>query len=180
MYIIDGHNLIPKIPGLSLRDMDDEQQLIDLLVRFCTARQKSALVFFDRAPAGFAGKRPYGRVTAQFVGQGMIADEAIRRHLAGLGRAARNVTVVSSDRQVQAEAASRQATVVSSDAFAAELVDFRRAAAVDPPAPKGKGRQPTQAASMTSDELQEFLDMFGGEPTEGVPPPPERKKKKKK
>ena len=25
-YIIDGHNLIPKVSGLSLGDMDDEQQ----------------------------------------------------------------------------------------------------------------------------------------------------------
>jgi hypothetical protein len=30
-YIVDGHNLIPKVPGLNLQDMEDELQLVELL-----------------------------------------------------------------------------------------------------------------------------------------------------
>jgi hypothetical protein len=33
-YIIDGHNLIAKIPGLDLSMLDDEQRLIELLNRY--------------------------------------------------------------------------------------------------------------------------------------------------
>ena len=34
-YLIDGHNLIPKVAGLSLKAVDDEMQLIELLQEFC-------------------------------------------------------------------------------------------------------------------------------------------------
>ncbi|MBP1702274.1 MAG: hypothetical protein H6Q38_1381, partial [Chloroflexi bacterium] len=40
-YIVDGHNLIPKIPGLSLRAIDDEMQLIELLQEFCRVQRKA-------------------------------------------------------------------------------------------------------------------------------------------
>ena len=38
-YLIDGHNLIPKIPGLTLRQMDDENELIEILQRFFGMKQ---------------------------------------------------------------------------------------------------------------------------------------------
>ena len=34
-YLIDGHNLIPKVRGLSLQSMDDEMELVELLQEFC-------------------------------------------------------------------------------------------------------------------------------------------------
>lgn len=173
MYIIDGHNLIPKIPGLSLQHIDDEQQLIDLLNRFCAAQQQQVEVFFDKAPAGFATVRKYGRVTAHFVRASLIADDAIRGHLARLGKAARNVTVVSSDRQVQAEAHSRQAQVLSSEDFARGLLEF-----LPPAAAPRKKNAPRPAAEASRDEIEDWLNMFGGEPDEGVPPPKKRRKKK--
>jgi hypothetical protein len=39
-YLIDGHNLIPKIPGMNLGDVDDETQLIEMLQEFCRRRRK--------------------------------------------------------------------------------------------------------------------------------------------
>ena len=30
-YVVDGHNLVPKVPGMSLSDPDDETKLISLL-----------------------------------------------------------------------------------------------------------------------------------------------------
>ena len=51
-YIIDGHNLIPNIRGLTLSDLDDEQALIDLLTPFLRAKKSRAMVFFDRAGTG--------------------------------------------------------------------------------------------------------------------------------
>ena len=81
IYIVDGHNLIPKLPGLSLEALDDELRLIERLQVFCRIQRSSVQVFFDRAPAGYSGARSFGSVRAHFVPQGTIADDAIARHL---------------------------------------------------------------------------------------------------
>lgn len=120
-YLIDGHNLIPKIPGLSLKAEDDESQLIKLLQTYCRVQRQTVEVFFDGAPPGHSGVRMQGVVKARYVPQGRKADDAIADRLRTLGRSARNWRVVTSDRQVQAEARSRGAEVVPSDVFAREL-----------------------------------------------------------
>src|SRR5215211_3187700 len=123
-YLIDGHNLIPKL-GLRLDSMDDEMELITILREFCREEQCQAEVFFDGAPASQAGTRKLGAVTARFVPLGDSADNAIRKRLKQLGKSARNWTVVSSDRQVQVAARAAQAAVISSDTFAAMLKQVR-------------------------------------------------------
>jgi len=40
--IIDGHNLVPKIPGLHLKDEDDEVRLIELLQEYCRLARRQA------------------------------------------------------------------------------------------------------------------------------------------
>jgi predicted RNA-binding protein with PIN domain len=119
-YLIDGHNLIPKL-GLRLDSVDDEMELIPILQEFCRLEQKQVEVFFDGAPAAQAGTRKLGAVTAHFVRLGTTADDAIRNRLNKLGKSAKNWTVVSSDRQVQVEARASHAEVISSDAFAGWL-----------------------------------------------------------
>ena len=120
IVIIDGHNLIPHLPGLSLSDEDDEAQLIRLLQEYGRLRRRSIEVYFDRAPAAQAGVRRFGRVQAHFVRSGITADEAIMARLRSLGKRARNVQVVSSDRQVQRAAQAVHATVISSGEFASD------------------------------------------------------------
>ncbi len=119
-YLIDGHNLIPKL-GLRLDDPEDENELIALLQEFCRLRRRSVEVYFDGAPPGHAGTKRVGLVTAHFVRVGNSADHAIRDRLKSLGRAARNWTVVSSDRQVQANARAAQAGIITSEEFAGQL-----------------------------------------------------------
>jgi len=118
--IIDGHNLIPHIPGVSLSDPNDEDKLIQILQDFCRVKRKSVEVFFDGAPFGVAGKKQFGRVIAHYVRGGITADEAIMAHLKHLGKRARNVSVVSSDRQVQQAARAVHARVISSATFASD------------------------------------------------------------
>lgn len=117
-YIIDGHNLIGKTPGLSLSMPDDEQRLIELLSRFCRGSRHKLEVYFDGAPAGQAGQRNYGRVRAHFVPSSISADDAIRLRLRRLGKSASNWMVVSSDRSVQAAAGEAHARVLSAEDFA--------------------------------------------------------------
>lgn len=118
--IIDGHNLIPHLPGMNLADPDDEEKLIALLGEYCRLRRKTVEVYFDRAPLGQAGVRLYGKVKAIFVPEGSSADAAIMARLRKLGKRAKNVRVVSSDRQVVQAARAAHAQVQSSQAFAAE------------------------------------------------------------
>jgi predicted RNA-binding protein with PIN domain len=84
-YLIDGHNLIAKIPGLNLYDIDDEVQLIQILQIFCRQSRKRVEVYFDNAPPGNVRTRKYGLVTAHFVRRGSTADAAIQSRLKKLG-----------------------------------------------------------------------------------------------
>jgi hypothetical protein len=111
--------------------------------------QRQAEVFFDGAPAAQAGMRRLGPVTAHFVRQGTTADDAIRVRLKRLGKSAKNWTVVSSDRQVQANAQAAHADVVSSDLFSAMLKQARNAA------PK-----PGVERTLSPKEVDDWLKLF--------------------
>ncbi len=150
-YLIDGHNLIPKIPGMSLQNLDDEQQLIDRLQAFCRARRQKAEVFFDQAPPGQAGSKQVGLVRVYYVNRRSSADEAIRKRLERIGREAPNWKVVSSDRQVQAEARSRRAEVVPSEAFAATLMEL---------SDQGETAETPGSTASTPAEVEEWLRLF--------------------
>ena len=147
-YLIDGHNLIPRL-GLRLDSVDDEMELIAILQEFCRMERKQVEVYFDGAPTPQAGTRKLGVVTAHFVRLGATADHAIRIRLKKLGRAAKNWTVVSSDRQVQAEARAVHAQVISSEAFAQRLLQARDSA------PKS-----AQDRRLSSKEVEEWLNIF--------------------
>ena len=151
-YLIDGHNLIPKIPGLSLEAIDDEEQLVALLQEFCRIARKRVDVYFDHAPAGQPRTRKYGAVQAYFVQQGTPADQAIEARLLRLGKQARNWTVVSSDRRVQTAGKAAHARVISSEAFADLLIQTRQ------PKTPGKADEPELSAG----EIDEWLRLFGG------------------
>jgi len=126
-YLIDGHNLIPKL-GLRLDAIDDEMELIAILQEFYRLERKPVEVYFDGAPTPQAGTRKLGTVTAHFVRLGTTADQAIRDRLKRSGKTAKNWTVVSSDRQVQAEARAVHSRVISSEAFAKQLEQARNSA----------------------------------------------------
>ena len=146
-YLIDGHNLIPKL-GLRLDSVDDEMELVALLQEFCRLERRQVEVFFDGAPVPQAGTRKLGSVTAHFVRAGSTADDAIRLRLKRLGKNARNWTVVSSDRQVQAEARAAYAEVLSSESFAGMLKKTRSPA------------EPRSDRTLSSQEIDEWLKIF--------------------
>lgn len=155
MYLIDGHNLIPHVAGLSLRDLDDEQRLLERLAAFCRRTRCRAEVYFDGAPPTQARRFSLGgRLTVIFVRRGRTADAAIHARLRRLGRAARNVIVVSSDREVQAAARSYGAQVIDSATFA------RRMRAVEGAPAHEEAEKP---AAVPPDEVEEWLRLFGEE-----------------
>lgn len=149
-YLIDGHNLIPKL-GLRLDSMDDEMELAAILQEFCRLERRQAEVYFDGAPAPQAGTRKLGAVTAHFVPLGTTADDAIRRRLKRMGKSAKNWSVVSSDRQVQADARAAGADVITSDAFARQLKKARETA------PKTADDR-----KLSKQEVEDWLALFKG------------------
>lgn len=120
-YIIDGHNLIPRIAGLSLEELDDEARLIQILVKFCQKKRDKVIVFFDKAAPGHQVAFNYGAVNAFFVSERRKADDAIHDYLVAHRSEARNFIVVSSDRQVQRDARAFHAGILSAESFSGQL-----------------------------------------------------------
>ncbi len=147
-YLIDGHNLIPKL-GLRLDSPDDEMQLVVILQDFARLSRREVEVYFDGAPATQARTRQFGTVIVHFVRLGSTADAAIKQRIQRLGRAARNWTIITSDRDIQATAREAHAQVLSSDQFAVQLREVRRAA-----------QRPAGEREMTPDEVAEWLRIF--------------------
>lgn len=125
-YLIDGHNLIPNIEGLSLGDPDDEMKLIQRLQDFSRQVRTKIEVYFDQAPPGQTRTQHFGGVWAFFISQDKTADAAIKARLISLGGAVKNWTVVSSDHEVIREAEGHQAQVLSSQDFAVRLAGQKK------------------------------------------------------
>jgi predicted RNA-binding protein with PIN domain len=92
-----------------------------------------------------------GGLTVHFVVRSSTADQAIARRLASLGKAARNWTVVTSDRRVQEEARSKQAVVLPSEAFAREMEEALNQA---------EQRDRANPPRVHPDEIDEWLEFF--------------------
>jgi len=153
-YLIDGHNLIPYIPGLSLKDLDDEIALIKVLQGFASQQKTRVEVYFDQAPAARAGSRSFGSVRAHFVRQGTTADQAMIKHLSRIGKEAKNWTVVTSDREILVEAKSAHSQILRSSQFAAQLKSVKSRISSD--ADKG------DAPEVPEGEVDYWLDQFNG------------------
>ncbi len=146
-YLIDGHNLIPKVPGLSLEQEDDEIQLIQLLSNFAARSRKEVEVYFDNAAAGQKGPRRFGKVSAFFVPSRQTADHAIRLRLERLGKTARNWIVISSDMAVQSSAKMYHAEAVKSETFAQQLMNMQN-------------REQKREIDISQQEIDEWLILF--------------------
>lgn len=148
-YLIDGHNLIPKL-GLRLDSMEDEMELVALLQEYCRLTRRSGMeVYFDGAPPAQARTRKMVSITAHFIPLGSSADDAIRKRLKVLGKSARNWTVVTSDRRVQNEARAAQAEVISSETFSALLKEARSSTP-----------GPTRERKLSDEEIEEWMRLF--------------------
>ena len=148
-YLIDGHNLIPKV-GLRLDSPDDEMELVGILQEFARLKRQQVEVYFDGAPIGQAGTRNLGTVRAHFVKLGQTADNAIRARLNKIDKNTKNYIVVSSDREVQSAARIVHAQFISSESFAKLIKD-----AINSPQ-----KTNTTEKKLSSAEVDEWLKFF--------------------
>ena len=129
--IIDGHNLLHKIPDLAeLHRHQPEsarQKLIDLLANFAAQAPETVhLVFDGRGPkAAQMAHDASGELRIVYSGKGMSADTLIERVTA---RHAKNqrMTVVSDDRLVRDSAQANEAFTMNCQSFLQRLDDSVR------------------------------------------------------
>ena len=148
-YLVDGHNLIPKV-GLHLNSPDDEMELVAILKEFARLKRQQVEVYFDGAPIGQAGTRKLGTVRAHFVPLVQTADSAIRSRLKKMEKDAKNWIIVSSDHEVQSAARVVRAQIVTSE----EFVKMLRAATNSVP------KANTENKKLSAQEVDEWLKLF--------------------
>lgn len=146
-YLIDGHNLIGRLSGVSLSDPDDEAQLIQRLRAHLAGIGKKGEVVFDRGLPGGAHRWSTRLLAVRFAPSPKTADEVILERLRRLPDP-QNWTVVTSDREVAEQARRRGARVLPSEAFARGM---------SRPASEPEAKQ---TGSSSEDDLSYWEDLF--------------------
>ena len=149
-YFIDGHNLIPKIPGLSLSQSDDEDRLLELLREYARITRRSLTVFFDQAPDGHSGVRSSGTISVHYVNNRTTADEEIITCVLKSRPRTGEIVVVSSDRHVCLQCHSLGAKTLRSEVFSQELQQVLSRS-------ESTG---TDVLSISEAEVEEWLKLF--------------------
>ena len=153
MLLIDGHNLIGRLPDISLDDPDDEAKLTARLKTYCARTGKRATVVFDGGLPGGRSPLSGGGVEVIFAPSGHPADGILRERIRR-ARDPRGLVVVTSDNEIIAAAQERGARVVRSEEFAARLSAPRRRRAH----PR-RGTEPD--VRLSPREVEEWLRLFG-------------------
>ena len=124
--LVDGHNLIGRMPTISLRDPDDEEKLVRLLKSYRARTGKAISVVFDPGTQfSLAGSHREAGVEIVFAPHGSSADATIVRRMEKSQNPG-GWLVVTSDREVASHVARSGARVKSSEDFAIELADMGR------------------------------------------------------
>jgi len=145
--LIDGHNLIGRLPDLHLDDPEDEAKLVARLRGYAARTRKRVTVVFDQGlPGGHSLALSGGGVEVVFASAGHAADGILRERIRH-ARDLRGLTVVTSDQRIVVAAEARGAQVVSSEEFAARL-------GAPGPAPVGRDVQ------LSVEEVEEWLRVF--------------------
>lgn len=119
--LIDGHNLIARLPDLRLDDPDDEPKLVERLRRYQARTGKRLTVVFDRGlPGGVEHNLSTSKVQVIFASTGRSADALIKDRVRRSSDP-RGLTVVTSDQRIITAVERLGARVVRSEIFAAEL-----------------------------------------------------------
>jgi len=160
-YLIDGHNLISKLPDISLDDPNDEAKLVLLLRKWAAAgRKRQATIMFDGGlPGGNWRYMSRGRVKATFASAGDTADELLISKV----RQAENpaeFTLVTSDREILAVAKARRMPFMTSESFSKQLQKISG----DQTKKEEEKSATIEEPDISQEELSEWLEIFQSAP----------------
>jgi predicted RNA-binding protein with PIN domain len=149
-YLIDGHNLIAQMPGLSLADPDDEARLVLRLRQYAARKRQKITVVFDHGiPGGGSSALSTGPVKVIFAGSHTNADRVIQERIRE-AKTPTNIKVVSSDGEIRRAAEARRAEVITSQEFAQML---------EKPPPR-EPRHERDNIKLSRDEVKEWMRVF--------------------
>jgi uncharacterized protein len=150
-YLIDGHNLIAQMPGVSLSDPDDEVQLVLRLRQFAARKRQKITVVFDHGiPGGWSRDLSTGPVKVVFAGSHTDADRVILERIRE-AKTPTDIKLVSSDGEIRRAAEARRVQVIASQDFAVTL---------HKPSPGEPPRDPRENIQLSKDEVKEWMQVF--------------------
>lgn len=155
-YLIDGHNLIAKLPDVDLSDPDDEIQLVLKLRQWTAVSAKRVVtVYFDGGiPGGHNVNLSNAQVKVIFVSAGKTADSLL---IARINRVKNppEFRLVTSDQEIINAANKRKMAHIRSEKFAMRLSSDK--AERTQPAPTHPNDDPV----ISDAEVAQWLDLFG-------------------
>ncbi len=147
-YLIDGHNLIPKTPGLALDDPHDEAKLVALVRRHCMRERRKATIIFDGGLPGGVSNLSNSDVSVIFASdRHASADDLILNRIAAEKNPA-GLIVVTSDQRIAEAARGRRIAVRPSGEFARALK------------PGTSAKQTEKESGLSGDEVDEWENLF--------------------
>jgi hypothetical protein len=158
-YLIDGHNLVGRMPDIALDDPHDEIELV-LRLRSWSARSRKrrVTVIFDRGlPGGIDRGLSTSKVQVVFASSGQSADSILIRRIKSV-KNPREYTLVTSDNHILREAETRRIPVLKAEEFVLGLaLDKGKSAGNSSETPDSS----TEADRQLSDaEVEMWLDLF--------------------
>jgi uncharacterized protein len=176
IYLIDGHNLIGKMPDISLADPDDEEQLALRLCQWAAEnKSRQVIVIYDRGVlSGLARRLSNQQVKVFFAPPRTTADALLIKRINEV-RNPQQYRLISSDRKIIDAAKVRGMRFWRSEQFM-EMMRPPESSAETAPSTKPKPARPSQKEEpkLSQEDVAEWLELFGP-----VPKRPSRPLKKK-
>lgn len=158
-YLIDGHNLIGRMPDIDLQDPEDEVELVLRLRRWAArSRKRRVTVVFDHGlPGGKDRRLSSGKVEVLFASSGRSADAILISRIKNV-KNPREFTLVSSDNHILRTAADRRMPVIRAEEFVLKLAPSLKkdAAEEEETAEFEAGANP----EVSDAEVEMWLDLF--------------------
>ena len=151
-YLIDGHNLIARLPDIDLEDPNDEAKLVIKLRGFVAKSGKKCTVIFDGGiPGGFSMMSNKAVKVIFASAFHTNADSVIKERIRKIPDTT-NWTIISSDNEVLDYARRHKMQAKTSVEFVQQLQ--RKPRIQD-------SRGESTHVQVTKDEVDEWLDIFG-------------------
>lgn len=171
IYLIDGHNLIGKMPDISLADADDEEKLLNHLYNWAAgSRQRRLHIIFDAGKfSGQASSKSEGNLRVEFVKHGRTADSRLIQIIKEAKNPKEHI-LVTSDREIIFVARQRRMTQMSSAAFVRQMIEDKKSDMLAAREPVRK-QEIINKPQLSEDQVENWLKLF-----ENAPKPAPRQK----
>ena len=153
IYLIDGHNLIAQMPGITLGDPNDEAHLVLRLRSWAAVdkKRKIVLIFDKGMPAGKSKNLSTPNIQVRFAPHKTTADRLLIQRI-NRTKNPREFILVTGDRMIIAAAQARKMPHTTSKKFVADMKVDKR-----PPPPSREVDNP----KVSKNDVDEWLTLFG-------------------